>query len=57
MGFDDNKETEEIYERYVELCEKAVLIDIIESNREMGKLAREIYQKVFLNRTVQTKTP
>jgi hypothetical protein len=51
MGFEDNKETEEIYERYLELSEKAALIDITESNKEMEKLAREIYEELILEKT------
>jgi hypothetical protein len=48
MGFEENKETEEIYDRYLEMSEKAVLIDITESNKWMEKLAVEIYEELVL---------
>jgi hypothetical protein len=53
MGFEDNEETEEMHDRYLELSEKSALIDITESNKEMEKLAREIYEKLFSKKISQ----
>lgn len=47
MGFEDNEKTEKIYEWYIELCEKAALVDITVSNKGVERLARDIYAKVF----------
>ena len=46
MGFKSSKESDEVFDRYLQLSEKAVLIDITESNKPMEKLALEIYKKL-----------
>jgi hypothetical protein len=55
MGFEDSEKTDEIYERYLELCERAALVDIMESNNGMERLAVEIYEKIFLKRRNKSK--
>jgi hypothetical protein len=57
MGFEDNKETDEMYERYLEMCEKAMLVDITESNRGMERLAREIYEDLLSLHKFDTDHP
>jgi hypothetical protein len=47
MGYKNNNESELVFERYLELTEKAALIDITQSNKPMEKLALEIYTELF----------
>jgi hypothetical protein len=56
MGFEDNEKTDAIYERYIELCEKAESVDITESNKGMERLAMEIYEELFLNKLVSIRS-
>lgn len=46
MGFKSSKESDEVFDRYLELSEKVVDIDITESNESMEKLALEIYDEL-----------
>jgi hypothetical protein len=48
MGVEESKQTDELYDRYIELSEKAMMVDITESNKGMEKLALEIYEELFL---------
>lgn len=50
MGYKNSKQSDKAFERYLELAEKAVLIDITESNKPMEKLAMEIYEELYLKR-------
>lgn len=43
MGFDDDEESEEIFERYIELSKKTLCIDISKSHKSMDDLALQIY--------------
>jgi hypothetical protein len=45
MGFEDN-ESDKMYDKYIELSEKATDIDITASNKAMEKLADEIYTEL-----------
>lgn len=49
MGFEDHGEMDKLYEKYVELSEKAVKVDIRESNRGMKRLAKKIYRELSVN--------
>ena len=44
MGFENYKETDELYDKYIELTEKAGSIDITRSNKPLEHLAVEIYK-------------
>lgn len=46
MGFEDNEETETIYERYIELSKRALFVDISQSNEPMEDLAVQIYTEI-----------
>jgi hypothetical protein len=43
MGYEDNDETEETFERYMELSKRAMFIDISQSNKPLDDLALQIY--------------
>jgi hypothetical protein len=43
MGFKDTERTEHIYQRYIQLTNKVMFIDISESHMLLDKLADEIY--------------
>lgn len=43
LGFKDGEETEMIFERYLELSEQAMLVDISDSHKAMDNLAMQIY--------------
>jgi hypothetical protein len=45
MGFDDDQ-SNEFFERYMELAKAAMLIDISESNEPMDDLAVQIYSEL-----------
>ena len=47
MGFEDNAETEAIFERYIELAKKDSLVDISQSHLPMDELALEIYAEMI----------
>ncbi len=46
MEFEDSKETEQVFERYVQLTKKVVLIDISESHQPLDELVLEIYEEL-----------
>lgn len=56
MGFKNCKESDEVFDRYMELSEKATVIDITESNERMEKLALEIYDELCTKVSIQTMT-
>ncbi|MBL7884647.1 MAG: hypothetical protein JNL69_11305 [Bacteroidia bacterium] len=43
MGYDDNEETEQIFELFVELSKRAMFIDISQSHKPLDDLALQIY--------------
>jgi hypothetical protein len=43
MGFDDNEESEQVFERYLELRNRAMFVDISKSNKSLNDLALQIY--------------
>lgn len=43
MGYEDNDETEQIFERYMELSKRAMFIDISQSHKPLDDLAFQIY--------------
>ena len=47
MGFEDNKERELTFERYIELSKKAGVIDITESHKPLDSLVLEIYEELL----------
>lgn len=49
MGFENYKEADELYDKYIELTEKAGSIDITQSNKPLEKLAVEIYRDLMNN--------
>ena len=52
MGFKSSKESDEIFDRYMELSEKATDIDITESNEAMEILAVEIYNELSIKASI-----
>ena len=52
MGFEDNKKTELVFEQYIELSKKAVLIDITESHQPLNGLVLEIYEELCKQKQV-----
>lgn len=46
MGFKEGEESDKIYERYLELTKKAMLIDISEPGRALDDLALQIYYEI-----------
>ena len=50
MGFEDNAETEAIFERYIELAKKDSLVDISQSHLPMDELALEIYAEMVVKK-------
>ena len=65
MGFKSSEETDEVFNEYIEMAEKTAIMDITESNKEMEKMAVEIYEKllrsiintVWLNKTLRVSDP
>lgn len=47
MGFEDNEETETVFERYMELSKRAMYVDITYSNKPMEVLALQIYTEIL----------
>jgi hypothetical protein len=47
MGYKNDVESDLVFELYMALAEKAVLIDITQSNKPIEKLALEIYTELF----------
>jgi hypothetical protein len=47
IGFEDNEETEIIFERYLELAKRALFIDISQSHKPMDDLALQIYTELL----------
>jgi hypothetical protein len=47
MGFEDNAETETIYERYMELTRRSLQIDISQSHKAIEHFAMEIYKEIL----------
>ena len=43
MEFEDDEESEEVFERYIELSKRALYIDITKSHKPMDDLALQIY--------------
>ena len=43
MGYEDNEETEQTFERYMELSKQAILVDISKSHNSLDDLALQIY--------------
>lgn len=43
MGFEDDEESEQIFERYMELSKRAMFVDISQSNKSLDDLALQIY--------------
>lgn len=52
MGFEDNKETEEIFEHYIELAKRATFVDISQSHKPMNELALQIYVEIMSKKGV-----
>ena len=46
MGFENNKMTDEIYDRYIELTDQVVSIDILDSDKGVEKLSLENYKEL-----------
>jgi hypothetical protein len=53
MGYKNDEGSDLVFERYMVLSEKAVLIDITESNKPMEKLALAIYKELLIKRKKQ----
>ncbi|HVD99982.1 MAG TPA: hypothetical protein VNB90_17365 [Cytophagaceae bacterium] len=53
MGFKASKETEVIYEYYMDLTERAKLIDISRSRQRFDELALEIYNELLLRKPLK----
>ena len=51
MGFKDNEETEEIFEHYMNLTKRAMLMDISQSHKPLDDLAMQIYIDLSAKRT------
>lgn len=47
MGFEDDEETETIFERYMELAKRSMFIDISQSHKPMDDLALQIYTEIL----------
>lgn len=47
MGFKSSVETDEVFNKYINMAEKAVMMDITESNRDMESLALVIYKELL----------
>ena len=50
LGYEQNKETEKVFERYMELSEAALLVDISESNKNLDDLALQIYRELVIQK-------
>ena len=50
MDFEDNEETQFVFERYVEFSKKAACVDVSQSHEAMDALALEVYLEVFCGR-------
>ncbi len=52
MGFEYNEAREIVFEQYIELSKKAVLIDITESHQPLDDLVLEIYEELCKQKQV-----
>lgn len=50
MGYKSSKKSDKMFNKYLKLSEKVLLVDITDSNRQMEKLALEIYEEVSIKR-------
>ena len=50
LGYEENEETEKVFERYMHLSEAALQIDISESNKNLDGLALQIYRELVLQK-------
>ena len=46
LGYEDNKETEEIFKRYLQLSKHAMFVDLSQSDKPMDDLALQIYNEL-----------
>ncbi|WP_341902862.1 hypothetical protein [Fluviicola taffensis] len=51
MGFPENKDSDRIYEHYLELTQKARFLNISESQNQLNQLAQEIYLELTVHRS------
>jgi Tat protein secretion system quality control protein TatD with DNase activity len=52
MGFEDNKKTEEIFERYLEITKRAKYVDISQSPMPLNDLASLIYFELMSKKSI-----
>jgi hypothetical protein len=50
LGFEDSEKTDEIFNRYIELTDKVVFVDILDGNSKMDELATLIYNELTVER-------
>ena len=50
MGYEQTGESEQVFERYMELCEQALLVDISGSTKNLDKLALQIYKELVIQK-------
>jgi hypothetical protein len=47
IGFDENEDTEDVFERYMELSNRTLFIDFSKSHKHLDDLAMQIYYELF----------